>query len=153
MANTYTQMYVHVVFAVKGRTSLVRKEWKEELYKFITGVVTHKGQKLIAINGMADHIHLLVGMKPTLALSDLVRDIKSNSSRFIREKGWVRGMFEWQEGFGAFTLGHSQLPQIIPYIANQEEHHRVRTFREEYIGFLQKYEIDYKPEYVFNDAE
>jgi putative transposase len=153
MANTYTQMYVHVVFAVKGRTSLVRKEWKEELYKFITGVVTHKGQKLIAINGMADHIHLLVGIKPTLALSDLVRDIKSNSSRFIREKGWVRGMFEWQEGFGAFTLGHSQLPQIIPYIANQEEHHRVRTFREEYIGFLQKYDIDYKPEYVFNDAE
>ena len=87
MANTYTQLYVHVVFAVKGRASLLHKEWKEELYKFITGVITNKGQKLIAINGMADHVHLLVGIKPTLALSDLVRDIKSNSSRFIREKG------------------------------------------------------------------
>ena len=153
MANTYTQMYVHVVFAVKGRTSVIRKEWKEELYKFITGIVTNKGQKLLAINGMADHIHILVGIKPTLALSDLVRDIKANSSKFIREKGWVKGLFEWQEGFGAFTLGHSQLSQIIPYIGNQEEHHRVRTFREEYIGFLQKYEVDFKPEYLFKDAE
>jgi REP element-mobilizing transposase RayT len=153
MANTYTQMYVHVVFAVKGRTSVIRKEWKEELYKFITGIVTNKGQKLLAINGMADHIHILVGIKPTLALSDLVRDIKANSSKFIREKGWVKGLFEWQEGFGAFTLGHSQLSQIIPYIGNQEEHHRVRTFREEYIGFLQKYEVDFKLEYLFKDAE
>ena len=153
MANTYTQMYVHVVFAVKSRSNVIRKEWKEELYKFITGVVTNKGQKLLAINGMADHIHILVGIKPTLALSDLVRDIKANSSKFIKEKGWVKGLFEWQEGFGAFTLGHSQLSQIIPYIGNQEEHHRVRTFREEYIGFLQKYEVDYKPEYLFRDAE
>jgi putative transposase len=153
MANTFTQMYFHVVFAVKGRANLIRPQRKEELYKFITGIVTAKGQKLLAINGMPDHVHLLVGMKPDMALSDLVRDVKANSSRFIREQGWVKGAFEWQQGFGAFTLGHSQLSQIIPYIRNQEEHHRVRTFREEYIAFLQKYEIDYRPEYLFKEVE
>lgn len=94
MANTFTQMYFHVVFSVKGRASLIRPPWKEELYKYITGIVTAKGQKLLAINGMPDHLHLLVGTKPTIALSDLVWDIKANSSRFIREKGWVRGHFE-----------------------------------------------------------
>lgn len=152
MANTFTQMYFHVVFAVKGRASLIRSAWKEELYKYITGIVTAKGQKLLAINGMPDHLHLLVGTKPTMALSDLVRDIKANSARFIKEKGWVRSVFEWQDGFGAFTLGHSQLQHIIPYIQNQEEHHRLHTFREEYIAFLQKYEVDYKPEYLFQDV-
>lgn len=153
MANTYTQMYVHIVFAVKGRASLVRKEWKEELYRYITGVVTARGQKLLAINGAADHVHLLVGIKPTLAVSDLVRDIKANSARFVREKRWVAGRFEWQDGFGAFTLGHSQLSQIIPYIGNQEEHHRARTFREEYVGFLQKYAVEYRPEFLFKEVE
>ena len=148
MANTYTQLYIHLVFAVKGRASLIKNEWKEELYKFIAGVVNNKDQKLLAINGMPDHLHILVGIKPTIAVSDLVRDIKANSSRFIHEKGWVKGVFEWQTGFGAFTLGHSQLAQVIPYIGNQEEHHRIRTFKEEYIGFLKKYEIDFHPEYL-----
>jgi putative transposase len=152
MANTFTQMYFHVVFAVKGRASLIRPQWKEELYQYITGIITNKGQKLLTINGMPDHLHMLVGIKPTMAISDLVRDIKANSARFIREKGWVRGAFEWQEGFGAFTLRHSQLSKIIPYIQNQEEHHRVHTFREEYIAFLQKYEIDYRPEYLLEDV-
>lgn len=131
MANTFTQIYFHVVFAFNGRASLIRPQWKEELYKYITGIVTTKGQKLLAINGMPDHLHLLVGTQPTMALSDLMRGIKANSSRFIREKGWVRGVFEWQEGFGALTLGHAQLSKVIPYIQNQEEHHRVHTFQKE----------------------
>lgn len=152
MANSFTQLYFHVVFAVKGRACLIRPAWKEELYKYITGIVTAKGQKLLAINGMPDHLHLLVGTKPNMPILDLVRDIKANSSRFIREKGWVRGAFEWQEGFGAFTLGHSQWSKIIPYIQNQEEHHRVHTFREEYMAFLQKYEVEYRPEYLFQEV-
>lgn len=152
MANTFTQLYFHVVFAVKGRACLVQPAWNEELYKYITGIVTAKGQKLLAINGMPDHLHLLVGTRPTMPISDLVRDIKANSSRFIREKEWVRGAFEWQEGFGAFTLEHSQLSKIIPYIQNQEEHHRLHTFREEYIVFLQKYEVDYRMEYLFQEV-
>lgn len=149
MANTYTQLYFHVVFAVKGRLNIIAEEWKEDLYKYISGVVTNKNQKLMVINGRPDHIHLLVGMKPDYNLSDLIRDVKANSSRFINEQKWVSGKFEWQEGFGAFTLGHSQIDVIVKYIKNQEEHHRARTFQEEYIEFLKKYEIEYKPEYIF----
>src|SRR5579875_1147041 len=105
MPNTYTQLYFHVVFAVKARQNLIAVHWKEELYKYITGIVTNKSQKLLAINGMPDHIHLLIGMKPDATLSDLIRDVKANASRFINEKKWVTGKFEWQTGFGAFTLG------------------------------------------------
>ncbi len=151
MANTYTQLYFHIVFAVKGRTNLISIKWKEELYKYITGIITNKNQKLIAINGMPDHIHLLTGMKPDGCLSDLVRDIKANSSKFINEKKWVVGKFEWQQGFGAFTLGHSQLDVIGSYIKNQQQHHKTKSFREEYIEFLKRYEIDYKTEYIFDD--
>jgi len=151
MANTYTQLYFHIVFAVKGRANLISVKWKEELYKYITGIITNKNQKLIAINGMPDHIHLLAGMKPDSNLSDLVRDIKANSSKFINEKKWALGKFEWQHGFGAFTIGHSQLDVIGNYIKNQKEHHKTLSFREEYIEFLKRYEIDYKTEYIFND--
>ncbi|MBS1509052.1 MAG: IS200/IS605 family transposase [Bacteroidetes bacterium] len=149
MANTFTQLYFHVVFAVKGRANLISHRWKEELYKYITGIVTNKNQKLLAINGMPDHIHLLVGLRPDTTLSDIVRDIKANSSRFINEKKWVAGKFEWQTGFGAFTLGHSQLDAIMNYIRTQEEHHKTRTFRDEYVELLKRYEIDFKPEYIF----
>lgn len=135
MANTYTQLYIHVVFAVKGRANLILKNWKEELYKYTTGIVTNKKQKLIAINGMPDHIHILPGIKPDCALSELVRDIKANTSKFINEKKWVAGKFEWQKGFGAFTLGHSQLGAIISYIEKQEEHHHKKSFKEEYLEF------------------
>jgi REP element-mobilizing transposase RayT len=150
MANTYTQLYFHIVFAVKGRANLIAPRWREELYKYITGIITNKNQKLIVINGMPDHLHLLVGMKPDGNLSDLVRDIKANSSKFINERKWVPGKFEWQTGFGAFTLGHSQLDVIVNYIKNQEEHHKTRTFKEEYLEFLKRYEIEFKPEYVFD---
>ncbi|AOW08808.1 IS200/IS605 family transposase [Flavobacterium gilvum] len=152
MANTYTQIYIHIVFAVKGRQNLVSKNWKDELYKYITGIITNEGQKLIAINGMHDHIHILVGLKPNKALSDLVRDIKSNSSKFINEKRWINGKFEWQTGFGAFSYNHSQLTNVINYIQNQEEHHKKKTFKEEYIDFLEAFNIDYNNEYVFEDV-
>jgi len=149
MANTYTQLYVHVVFAVKGRQNMISPKWKEELYKYITGIVTNQGQKLMIINGMPDHLHILIGMKPDIALSDLVRDIKSNSSKFINEKGLTIGKFAWQNGFGAFTVGQSQQENVINYIKTQEEHHRHRTFREEYLDFLNTYQIAYNDQYVF----
>ena len=153
MANTYTQLYVHIVFAVKGRGNLVSHSWKEELYKYITGIITNKNQKLMIVNGMPDHIHLLVGFKPDCSLSDLVRDIKANSSKFINEKKWVPGKFEWQTGFGAFTIGQSQIDRVVNYILTQEDHHKKKTFREEYVEFLNAYKIEYKSEYIFDDID
>lgn len=152
MANTYSQLYVQIVFAVKGRQNLISKNNKDEIYKYITGIITNHKQKLIVINGMPDHIHILVGIKPDISLSDLVRDIKSNSSKFINEQKWINGKFEWQTGFGAFSYGHSQLANVIKYIENQEEHHKTKTFREEYIVFLKLFNIDFKNEYLFEDV-
>ncbi|WP_117880615.1 IS200/IS605 family transposase [Aureibaculum luteum] len=151
MANTYTQIYFHIVFAVKGRNNIILSKWKDELYKYISGIISNKNQKLFTINGMPNHIHLLIGTKPNCNLSDLIRDIKSNSSKWINEKQFINGKFEWQTGFGAFSIGQSQLPKIINYIKKQEEHHRTKTFKEEYINFLNAYDIDYKTEYIFND--
>ncbi|MCG3118980.1 MAG: hypothetical protein ALAOOOJD_01276 [bacterium] len=149
MANTYTQIYVHVVFAVQGRQNLIPKEHKEELHKYITGIIQNKKQKLIAINGMPDHIHIFIGMKPSIALSDLVRDIKNNSSNFVNEKKWVRGKFNWQEGFGAFSYGHSQIDAVVKYIQNQEKHHAKKTFKEEYLDMLKKFNLEYDERYLF----
>ena len=151
MANTYSQLYIQIVFAVNGRQNLISENKKDEIYKYITGIITNKKQKLIAINGMPDHIHILVGIKPDISLSDLVRDIKSSSSKFINEQKWINGKFEWQTGFGAFSYGHSQLTNVIKYIENQEEHHKTRTFIEEYKAFLKLFNIDFKNEYVFNE--
>lgn len=151
MADTYTQLYFHVVFAVKGRKNHISKEWKTELYKYITGIISNKKQKLMIINGMPNHVHLLIGTKPTCNLSDLVRDIKANSSKWINEKRLVHGRFEWQAGFGAFTVSQSGVKNVIKYIKNQEEHHRKKTFREEYVAFLNAYEIEYKDKYLFDD--
>ncbi len=148
--STFSQIYIQVVFAVKGRQSLIRPEWEEELYKYITGIVTNKEQKLIAINGVADHIHILLGLKPSCRLSDLVREIKKASNSFIKEKGFVKSKFEWQDGYGAFSYSHSALDNVIAYINNQKEHHRKKTFKEEYIEFLKKFQVDYKDEYLFN---
>lgn len=152
MANTYSQLYIQIVFAVKGRQNLISKNNKDEIYKYITGIITNHKQKLIAINGMPDHIHILVGIKPDISVSDLVRDIKSNSSKFINEQKWINGKFEWQTGFGAFSYGHSQLANVIKYIENQEEHHKTKTFGEEYIAFLKLFNIDFKNEYLFEDV-
>lgn len=150
MANTYTKLFFHVVFSPKRRANLISPNWKDELYKYITGIISNKNQTLIAINGMPDHIHILIGTKPDCNLSDLVRDIKANSSRFINEKQWVSGKFEWQQGFGGFTVGPSQVESKKRYIQNQEEHHQSKSFREEYIGILNRYEIEYNTDYIFD---
>ena len=149
MANTYSQIYIQVVFAVQGRESLIRREWKDELYKFITGIVKNNKQKLLAINGVSNHIHILLNIKPNIALSDLVRDIKANSSRFVNEKRFVRGKFSWQEGFGAFSYSISQLNDVIQYIQNQEEHHKETSFKDEYLKYLKRFEIEFDENYVF----
>lgn len=153
MANTYTQIYLQIVFSVKGRQSLIQKKWKDELYKYICGIVNGKEQKVYAIGGVSDHIHILISMKPNMAISDLVRDIKANSSKWINEKGYVVGKFQWQESFGAFSYGQSQLDTIITYINHQEQHHQKRTFRNEYLEFLQKFNIAYDEKYLFEWIE
>jgi REP element-mobilizing transposase RayT len=154
MANTYTQIYIHIVFAVEGRQNLIQPEHNDELQKYITGIVSGQKQKLITINNVPDHLHLLVGLKPDLALSDLVRDVKAGSSKFINEKHWVMGRFSWQEGFGAFSYSRSQLATVIRYIENQQKHHAKKSFREEYVELLEKFSVDYDRRYIFKtDAE
>lgn len=124
MAGTFSQIYIQLVFAVKGRSHLIDQEWEEELYKYITGIIRNKGQKLIAINGMPDHIHILIGIKPSCRLSDLVREIKKSSSIFIKEKRFTPYKFEWQGGYGAFSYSHSALGKVAKYIENQKIHHK-----------------------------
>ena len=153
MANTFTQIYIQVVFAVEGRQNLIRPIHKDELCKYITGIIRNRNQKLIAINGMADHLHILIGMNPDIALSDLVRDIKANSSIFINEKKWVMGRFHWQAGFGAFSYSRSHLDNVIRYIQNQEEHHSTNSFKNEYLGLLRKFDIAFDDKYVFDFIE
>jgi putative transposase len=151
MAHTYTQLYTHIVFAVKGRTNLISKYWRSNLYQYITGIVKNKSEKLMVIGGVSDHVHILLSTKPDCKMSDLVRDIKANSSRWINENMLVKGKFEWQRGFGAFSVCPANLNIIIAYIQNQEEHHKQTTFREEYLEFLETYQIEYAPEYIFED--
>ena len=138
------------VFAVSSRLSLVRPDFKEDLYKYITGIVRNQGQKLISINGMPDHVHILIGLKPTMALADLVREIKADSSNFINKNKCVTGKFSWQEGYGAFSYGHSQLDSIVRYIQNQEKHHSRRSFKAEYFSLLRKFDIAFDDKYVFD---
>ncbi|MDP5121093.1 MAG: IS200/IS605 family transposase [Spirosomaceae bacterium] len=152
-AGTYSQVYIQVVFAVKGKQNLMQKAWRKELHKYISGIITAKGHKSIIVNGVGDHIHCFIGLKPSIAISDLVRDIKSNSSKFINEQNFVRGKFEWQSGYGVFSYAQSQIKSVYNYILNQEEHHKTKTFREEYIEFLTKFEIDYNPEHLFDWIE
>lgn len=153
MSGTFSQIYIQVVFAVKGRESLIQTTWEEELYKYITGIIRNKGQKPLAINGMPDHIHILVGLKPSCCLSDLVREIKKSSNDFIKEKGFIKYKFNWQEGYGAFSYSHSALDNVIAYIENQKQHHRTKTFKQEYLEFLEKFKIEYKNEYLFEWIE
>lgn len=148
MANTYAQLYVHLVFVLKGRSNLISIKWRDSLYKYITGITSNKKQKLMIINGMPDHIHMLIGYKPDCNLSDLARDIKANSSKFINDNKWIRGKFEWQARFGAFSVGHSQVQMVINYILKQEEHHQVKKFNEEYIDMLNENQVEFKTEYI-----
>ncbi|OUD35391.1 IS200/IS605 family transposase [Flavobacterium sp. FPG59] len=151
--STYSQIYIQIVFAVKNRQALIASSWEEELYKYVTGIVQNKGQKMLAINGMPDHIHIFIGMKPSCCLSDLVREVKKASNGFIKEKEFSKYKFEWQEGFGAFSYSHSSLDNVIGYIKNQKEHHKNRSFKEEYIDFLEKFNIEFKNEYLFEWIE
>lgn len=150
MPGTYSQIYIQIVFAVKGRQNLIAKSWKDELYKYISGIISNKGQKSIIVNGMPDHIHVFVGLKPSMAIADLVRDIKNNSTNFINKNKFVNGKFSWQEGYGAFSYAHSQINQVYNYILNQEQHHHKKSFREEYIEFLTKFEIDHNEKFLFD---
>ena len=149
MPNTYSQIYIQIVFAVKGRENLIPKNHREELHKYITGIVQNRKHKMLSIFCMPDHTHILVGLNPSAAISDLARDIKAVSSKFINEKQWMRGKFNWQEGFGAFSYSRSQINDVIQYILNQEAHHKRKTFKEEYLDFLKKFEIDFDDRYLF----
>lgn len=153
MANTYTQIYIHAVFAVKGRQNLLKNPWRQEVFKYIAGIIEGKGQKSIIVNGVADHVHIFVGLKPTIAVSDLLRDVKNSSSKFINEQKFLPGKFEWQEGFGAFSYANSQVEQVYQYILNQEEHHRTKTFKEEYFAILEKFQVEFDDKYVFDWIE
>jgi putative transposase len=153
MANTYSQIYIHIVFAVKGRQNLIQNAWKDELYKYICGIVNGKEQKVYAIGGLPDHIHILMSIKPNIAISDLVRDLKANSSKWINEKGFLVGKFLWQEGFGAFSYAQSQLDVVIAYINNQEKYHKKITFKDEYLELLQKFNVEYDEKYLFESVE
>jgi REP element-mobilizing transposase RayT len=140
---------VQIVFTVQGRKNLIPKSRREELHKYITGIVTNRNQKMLAIFAMPDHIHILVGMIPSISVSDLVRDIKAGSSKHISDNNWVHQNFNWQVGFGAFSYSKTQIHNVVNYILNQEEHHRKKSFKEEYLEFLDKFEIEYKEEYLF----
>jgi len=152
MANTYTQLYIHFVFVVQDRASLINKLWKDELYKYITAIVQNKKHKLISINGMPDHIHLFVGLNPQSSISNLMKDVKASSSKWINEKGFVKGKFRWQLGYGAFSYSQSHISNVINYIENQEHHHKKLTFNEEYKLFLEKYNVDFDIKYLFNNV-
>ncbi len=149
MANTYTQIHIQAIFAVQNRECVIKKTWKDELYKYIIGIIQNHKHKVLAINGMPDHIHIFFGMRPTQSLSDLMQDIKGDSSKWINEKKLVVGKFSWQEGYGAFSYSKSHVDNVINYIKNQEEHHKKENFVDEYLNFLKKFEIDYNEAYIF----
>jgi putative transposase len=149
MANTYTQMYVQIVFTVKGRNSLIAAQNRDELEKYICGIIINKKTKPLAIYCNPDHIHILIGLHPAISVSDITRDIKANSSKFINDKKWVPGKFSWQDGFGAFTYSRSQIDTVVKYILNQPKHHKKQSFKEEYTGILKKLGIDYNEQYLF----
>ncbi len=148
MANTYTEIHIQAVFAVQNRQSLINPEWKDELYKYITGIIQSYNHKMLQINGMPDHIHIFFGMRPTQSLSDLMKQVKQDSSKWINTKGFVNGKFSWQEGYGAFSYLKSHIPRVIKYITNQEEHHKTKTFANEYLELLKESGIDYDERYI-----
>jgi len=149
MSGTFSQIYIQVVFAVKGRDAGIGKDWEERFYQYITGIIRTKEQKLIAIGGTSNHIHIFIGMKPSCCLSDLVREVKKSSNEFVKDNKLCKYKFSWQEGFGAFSYGHSQIDAVVKYVLNQKEHHRKITFKEEYIKFLKKFEIEHDEKYLF----
>lgn len=152
MANTYTQVHIQVVFAVKNRSSLIHATWEDALFRYITGIIQNHGHRVLQVNGMLDHVHILFGMKPDQALSDLIKQVKQDSSKWINQQGYVKGRFSWQAGYGAFSYSKSQIPRVVRYIQNQKEHHKKKTFREEYLEFLKAFEIDFNEGYIFKEV-
>lgn len=153
MPGTFSQLYIQVVFAVKGRENLILNKWKDNLHKYIAGIIKGKDQKPIIVNGMPDHVHVFFGLKPASSISDIVRDIKNNSSNFINDNKFVHGHFSWQNGYAAFSYSHSHISNVYNYILNQEKHHRKRTFKEEYLEILKKFEVEYNEKYLFEWIE
>ncbi|MBK7252969.1 MAG: IS200/IS605 family transposase [Ignavibacteria bacterium] len=151
MANTYTQIHIQFIFAVKYRKGVILASWKDELYKYLTGIVQNNKHKMISINGMPDHIHLLAGIRPSQSISDLMQDIKGSSSKWINKMKFTKERFEWQEGYGAFSYGKSQVKNVISYIENQEKHHKRKSFKEEYLDFLKKFDVEFDDKYLFKD--
>ncbi|MGB3619141.1 MAG: IS200/IS605 family transposase [Catalinimonas sp.] len=148
MPGTYSQINIQLVFAVKGRQKLLDAAWRQEVFRYMSSVITEKGQKALIVNGVADHVHVFVGLRPNMSVADLARDVKNNSSRFINQRGWVQGKFAWQNGYGAFSYGQSQVKRVYDYIARQEHHHRQRTFHDEYVELLDRFEIEYDERYL-----
>lgn len=153
MANTFSQIYLQFIFAVRQRESVITKDHKEELHKYITGLVQHRNAKMLAVHCMPDHAHLFVGLKPTILISDFVKEIKVESNQFINYKKWVKGKFSWQEGYGVFSYSHSQINTVVNYVVNQESHHQKKSFRQEYHDFLKYFDIPYEERYLFNFIE
>ena len=153
MPNTYTQLFIHVVFAVKGRENLIQKHHRELLQKYMTATIQNDGHKMLAIFCMPDHVHFLVGLNPSVSISVMVLDLKRASTNFINEKKLVQGHFNWQKGFGAFSYAKSQVSNVCEYISNQEDHHRTRTFKEEYVELLKLFEVEYDEKYLFEFVE
>ncbi|AFD09403.1 IS200/IS605 family transposase [Solitalea canadensis] len=153
MANTFSQLFVHVIFTVKGRANLIHESFREKVEKYIAGIVSNKKQKLYAIYCMPDHVHILISISPSATISDLVRDIKSASSSFISLNKWVVGKFSWQEGFGAFSYSKSQVDKVVNYIIKQPEHHKHQSFKDEYLELLRRFDVSYNEEYLFDWVE
>lgn len=151
MANTYTQLYIHIVFVVKYRAAVILPEWEDRLYKYITGIVQNNEHKMLAINGMPDHIHLFIGLNPKQAISDLMRLIKGDSSEFINKQKLTQTKFQWQEGYGAFSNSNSQIANVIKYIINQKARHKKQSFKDEYLATLKKLQIEFDEKYIFKN--
>jgi REP element-mobilizing transposase RayT len=149
MSDTYTQLYIHLVFSVKGRNNFIQPNWEMELHKYITAVVQNDRHKMLAINGMSDHIHIFLGLNPAFSISDLVKDIKRASNNWINEKRFIKGRFEWQGGYGAFSYSKSQIDQVCKYILNQKSHHAKFSFKSEYVELLKLFDISFKDAYLF----
>ena len=149
MANTFTQIHIQIVFAVQNRQCLISEKWKDELYKYITGIIQNYNHKVLQINGMPDHIHILLGMRPTQSISDLMKQVKQDSSKWINGKGFINGRFSWQAGYGAFSYSKSHISRVINYIQNQENHHKKKSFIEEYLDLLDEFEMNFDKRYIF----
>ena len=151
MANTYTQIHLQMLFAVKYRAAMIQPSWKDELYKYISGIVTNNQHKILIVNGMPDHLHIVIGMRPVQSLSNLMQQIKGDSSSWINDQKLTRSRFYWQDGYAAFSYSHSHLNHVINYVKNQEIHHKKKTFLEEYKSFLKLYDVDFDDRYLFHE--